>query len=46
VDFGSATLGDTLTYLPIWVRVVIPRNQPIQTIKDIVFKITAQEGLV
>lgn len=45
-SLGSSSLGNTVTFLPVWIRVQIPRGQSIQTIKDIVLRITATEGLV
>ena len=45
-DLGSNSIGDVVTYLPVWVRVVIPARTPIQTIKEIVLRITAREHLI
>lgn len=42
-SLGSSGNPDIVTYLPIWVRVSIPRGQRIQTIKEIVFRIQAKE---
>jgi hypothetical protein len=45
-SLGSSSLADTITYLSVWVRVEIPRGQSIQTITDIVLRLTAQENLI
>jgi hypothetical protein len=45
-DLGSNSLGDVVTYLPIWVRITIPDDQPIQVINDVVLQISATEHLV
>lgn len=45
-DLGSSIKADTVTYLPIWVRVMVPGNQRIQVIDDIVFRIGATESLI
>lgn len=37
---------DTVTYLPFWVRIDVPRGAPIDTITNTVFRITAVEGVV
>jgi len=42
-DIGSEGAGDIVTYIPIWVRVSVPRSQPIQTIESIVFTVEATE---
>jgi len=47
VDLGNVTDGgDITTFLPIWVRVTIPRGLPIQNIKDIVLRISATEHYI
>lgn len=38
--------GDITTYLPLWVRVEIPRSTDVQTIKDVKLQIGATETLV
>jgi len=43
---GSSTKGDIVTYVPIWVRVSIPRSQRIQKIVDVIFRISATEIVV
>lgn len=45
-NLGSSSKADIFTYLSIWVRISIPPGQRIQTIKNIVFRITATEGLI
>lgn len=45
-DIGDIGLPDTSTYFPFWVRVEIPRNTPVQTVKDIQFRLNAQEILI
>lgn len=42
-DIGSEGNGDIVTYIPVWVRVAVPRSQAIQTINSIVFVIEATE---
>lgn len=44
-DLGEDGLGDISTYLPVWIRVSIPRGSSIQTIKDVVLRIQATENL-
>ena len=46
VDLGSSTSADIVTYIPVWVRVQIPRGQRIQTIKDVVLRLEAQEHVI
>lgn len=43
---GTELLADIHTYIPIWIYIHIPRNQPIQTIKDIKIRISARENLI
>jgi len=43
VGLGSSSSGNITTFLPVWVRVVTPRSQRIQTITDVVLRITATE---
>lgn len=45
-NLGSAVIGDIITFLPVWVRVQIPRGQAISVIKDVTLRITATENLV
>jgi hypothetical protein len=45
-SLGSSIKADTVTYLPIWVRVMVPGNQRIQVIDNVVFHITATEHLI
>lgn len=45
-NLGTSTEGDIITYLPFWIRMAIKSNQPIATIKDLVFRITAKENLI
>jgi hypothetical protein len=45
-DLGTASLADTVAYLPLWVRVTTPRNQPISTITSVTLRIAAIEGVV
>ncbi|MHA1909774.1 MAG: hypothetical protein ACW98Y_20930 [Candidatus Thorarchaeota archaeon] len=45
-DLGSSLLADIVTYLPVWIRVAIPRGQSIQTIKGVILRISATEGVV
>lgn len=45
-NIGSATEGDTRTYLPFWVRITVPPRIQVQTLTDVVLRISATEGLV
>jgi hypothetical protein len=45
-SLGNTSMADIVTYLPVWVRVEIPRGQRIQTIIDVVLQISAQEHLI
>jgi hypothetical protein len=45
-DIGSDLEGDTTVYLPFWIRIEIPSNQPASTIKGIKLTITATEHLI
>ena len=45
-DLGTNSKADIATYLPIWVRVSVPRNQAITTVKTIVLRIQATEIVV
>jgi hypothetical protein len=45
-ELGSDTFGDITTYLPVWVRVEIPANVSICTVKEIVLRVTAKENYV
>jgi len=43
---GSDLQGNVTSYIPIWVRVAIPKGLPIQVIKDIVIRISAREHYI
>lgn len=45
-NLGTASLANTSTYLPFWLRVEIPRNVPVQTILDTTLNITTDENLI
>lgn len=45
-SLGSSSFADVSTYIPVWIRVQIPRGQDIQTITDIVLRIDAQENAI
>jgi len=45
-SIGNSQLGDVVTFIPIWVRVAIPRGQDIETLTTITFQITATEYLI
>ena len=45
-SLGTATEGDIVTYLPVWIRVTVPGDLPLQTITDMVLRITATEGYI
>jgi hypothetical protein len=45
-NIGSATLSDTSTYLPVWIRIQIPKGADIQTITSITFRLTATRHLI
>ena len=45
-NLGSTTMADTATYLSFWVRVAIPDDQLIKTIKTIRLRIQATEATV
>lgn len=42
-NLGNNLLGDIVTFLPIWVKVSVPRGMDLQTIKDVVLRIQATE---
>lgn len=50
VDFsdaiGSSVNGDITVYLPFWVRIQIPGNQPATVIKDLCIVVSATEHLI
>lgn len=43
LTLGDESLGDIATFLPIWVRVITPRGMRVQTIREVVLRITATE---
>lgn len=43
---GSSIFADIVTYVPIWVRVQIPRGQAVSTITEIIFRISATENAI
>ena len=43
---GSVDIGDIVTFLPVWVRIEVPRGIEIQRFTDIVFRLTASENIV
>jgi len=43
---GSSSKADIVTYVPIWVRVAIPRSQRVQKITSVVFRVSATEIVV
>ena len=45
-NIGSSAKGDISTFLSFWVRVTIPNHEPVQTIKDVVFRISGSENAV
>lgn len=45
-NIGSADQGDISTYISIWVRISIPRNQRIEKYKNISFILEAKENRV
>ena len=45
-NIGSATQPDISTFIPVWVRIEIPKGADIQTIKSIVLRLTATRHLV
>lgn len=45
-DIGSSLLADIVTFLPVWVRAVVPSGQRIQAITDVVLRLTSTEGLI
>lgn len=45
-NIGTSMIGDIITYLPIWIRVQIPRNESVATIKTVVLRISATEGYI
>lgn len=42
-NLGAFGSPDTSTYLPVWVRIEIPKNAPIKTYTDIALNITATQ---
>lgn len=44
-DLGNALESDTITFLPVYLQVIIPRDRLITTIKDVVLRISATENL-
>jgi hypothetical protein len=45
-NIGSSSRADISTFLPVWVHVETPRGQSIQTIVDIVLRLSAMENLL
>lgn len=45
-NLGSDTLGDIITFVPVWVRVEIPRGQAVSVFTDITLRVRATEALV
>lgn len=45
-NIGSASAGDTTTYLPFWIRIQVPPNAPIASYQGVVLQIETTEGLV
>lgn len=45
LTLGSTILGDIVTFLPIWVRVILPHGMQVQTVRDIVLRIQATEHI-
>jgi hypothetical protein len=45
-SLGNSSFGDIVTFVPVWVRIAIPEGWRIQTIKNIMFALTATENLV
>ena len=43
---GTSIGGDIVTFLPFWIRIAIPRVQPVQTIQTVFLKILATEFLI
>ena len=44
-NLGSISEPDVVTFLPVWIRVQIPRSQLVQTIVDVELRISATETL-
>lgn len=45
-NLGSASYGNIHTYLPFWLRVEVPANEPAHQIKSISLQLTCKENLV
>jgi hypothetical protein len=45
ISLPNLVSGDITTYLPLWVRIEIPRSTDVQTIKDVKLQIVATETL-
>jgi len=45
-DIGTLTVSDTTTFLPFWIRTVIPRFTDIQTIRGIKLTVVSDEVLI
>jgi len=45
-NVGSTEAADTTTFFPVWIRVIVPGNIPVQTFQDVSLKIEASEHLV
>lgn len=42
---GNNLLGDIVTYIPVWIRIRVPRGLDLQTIKDVVLRVDATENV-
>lgn len=45
-DIGTTLEGQISVYLPFWIHIVVPGNQPAMVIRDIGLRITATEYLI
>jgi hypothetical protein len=45
-DLGNTVRADVVTYIPLWVRIAVARQQRIQRIVDVVLRAEAQETLI
>ena len=45
-DIGDSLSGDIVTFLPVWVRVTVPNNLPIQNITDIILRVGGTEHYI
>lgn len=45
-DLGKSTRSDVVSYLPFWIRIEVPTNTQVDTVKTVHFKLTATAGWI